>query len=429
MGRRDRTVVRVAALLWALLSAAPAHAQWGLAVRGFVYGIPPGGVLVPGDITIAATVFVPTDRSSRFLPVPVIFPAGGVAARTADTAAPSFQTRIFNGQLLDLHVLPEPGGWTVRVVRDVPTLRVSGGVLELRDGSGTSTARLDGGVTDCLDPRECAVIGTNGRIVLNLGPWAGDVVLNIETGYGTAMTSVFAGCDYDMDVVAVQGRLFATHVGPTRIPCRLYPPYGMSVRGWLFGLAGPTPLPPPAPLPAALAAPLDRGASAAFFPAGLPATMEDVRTLDVRRVGDTFQFETVVRNGDLLEMMLLPDGGTSNAWVVRDVATLKLTGRIVDVWDGSGTPVQQLSGVGAGRGLCFDPRGGCEGVGADGRLAIDLGSPSANAVVPIDVAIGTAPFSICRDMVVEVEVAIRDGRMVATRFLRAGGGSCFFEPI
>jgi hypothetical protein len=61
---------------------------------------------------------------------------------------------------------------------------------------------------------------------------------------------------------------------------------------------------------------------------------------------------------------------------------------------------------------------------------LDLGTPSANALVPIDVTLGTVPFSICKETVVEVEVAILQGGFFATRFLRATGGSCpCVEPI
>jgi hypothetical protein len=243
------------------------------------------------------------------------------------------------------------------------------------------------------------------------------------------MATVFAGCDYEMDVAAVQGRLIATYITPTRIPCRLYPPYGMTLRGWLFGLTEPTPLPPPASVPAALAVTTDRGASTAFFPAGLPAALQSVRTQDVRKVGDIFQFQTVVRNGELLELLVLPDGSSANAWIVRDAATVKMTGRIVDLWDETGTPAERLSGFGAG--LCFDPRSAdCAGIGAAGRFTLDLGTPSANAIVPIDVTLGTVPFSVCKDTIVEVEIAILQGRFFATRFLRATGGNCpFVEPI
>ena len=423
-----RAVVGLALLACIVLPARRAEAQWGIALRGFVYGVPEGGAMVPGDTSFAATIFVPAERGTQFLPIRVVFPANGVQTRTAIASAG--QTQIHNGQLLDLHVLPELGGWTVRVLRDVATIRVSGGVLELRDGTGAPTPAFNNPTSDCIDPRDCSVAGGQaGRIVLNLGPWAGNTVLTIETGPGTVMATVFAGCDYEMDVAAVQGRLIATYITPTRIPCRLYPPYGMTLRGWLFGLTEPTPLPPPASVPAALAVPIDRGASAAFFPAGLPAGLQSVRTQDVRKVGDLFQFQTVVRNGDLLELLVLPDGSSGNAWIVRDAATVKMTGRIIDLWDETGTPAERLSGFGGG--LCFDPRSAdCAGIGAAGRFTLDLGTPSANAIVPIDVTLGTVPFSVCKETVVEVEIAILQGRFFATRFLRATGGTCpFVDPI
>jgi hypothetical protein len=433
-----RAVVWVAVMAGVLLPARAAEAQWGIALRGFVYGVPEGGATVPGGTSFAATIFIPAERGTQFLPIRVVFPANGVSARTADSRREAPRTRIFNGQLLELHVLPEPGGWTVRVIRDVATIRLSGGVQELRSEAGASTSRLDNTSTDCPDPRDCVTAGPVGSIVLNLGPWAGNVVLTIETGFGTVMSSasegtllsgVYAGCDYEMDVVSIQGRLFATYIERTRLPCRLYPPYGMSFRGWLFGLTEPAPLPPPASVPAALAVAIDRGASAAFFPAGLSAGLQSVRTQDVRKVGDVFQFQTVVRNGDLLELMVLPDGPSSNAWIVRDAATVKMTGRIIDLWDETGTPAQRLSGFGSG--LCFDPRSSdCAGIGAAGRFTLDLGTPSANASVPIELTLGTVPFSVCKETVVEVEIAILDGRFFATRFLRATGGSCpFVEPI
>ncbi|HEU4892715.1 MAG TPA: hypothetical protein VFT47_14265 [Vicinamibacterales bacterium] len=405
-----------------LVPARRAEAQWGISLRGFVYGVPGGGATVPGDTSFAATIFVPAERGTQFLPIRVVFPANGVQTRTAIASAG--RTQILNGQLLDVHVLPEPGGWTVRVLRDVATIRVSGGVLELMGGAFNNPP------SECVDPRDCSVAsGQTGRIVLNLGPWAGNTVLTIETGPGTVMTTLFAGCDYEMDVAAVQGRLIATYITPTRVPCRLYPPYGMTLRGWLFGLPAPTPLPPPASVPAALAVPIDRGASAALFPAGLPAALQSVRTQDVRKVGDIFQFQTVVRNDELLELLVLPDASSGNAWIVRDAATVKMTGRIIDLWDETGTPAGRLSGFQGA--LCFDPRSAdCAGIGAAGRFTLDLGTPSANAIVPIDVTLGTVPFSICNETVVEVEIAILQGRFFATRFLRATGGSCpFSEPI
>lgn len=428
--RRFRFVrLLVAAIAAALTLVAPinAYAQNGLSLRGWVRGLPQTGITLPRTTAIAATVDVLVERGTSVLSVPIVFPANSGNIRTADATAEVFQTRILNGQLLELHVLEEGGRLVVRVIRDVPSLRVTGVVTAMWDATGLPIAGLTNFTSDCQDPRSCITVGQPGRLAVDLGAASGHVSITLDMNLGTVFSTIVVGCQYSAEVVVVGGRLFAGRiegVGPRGGDfCTLTPPsgaHGLTLRGWMAGLpGGSVPLPPAAAVNGYSIVPSDRGTSFSAVPIRFPAELAAVRTADAT-AGDE-ELVAQIRNGLALDLHLIPDGSATNAWVVRDVAVLRLTGVVKDIRDQFDRQVAGLSAFGPD---CEDPRV-CVPTAIPGSVTLDIGI-STEQLAMIDVGLSSLIFQgICLNARVAVEAVVTGGQLFA---VRVEGNSCLAPP-
>jgi hypothetical protein len=402
-----------------LVTPSNASAQVGLSLRGWVRGLPQSGITLPRTTAVGAIVDVAVERGTSVLSVPIVFPPNSFNLRTADVSAESFQTRIFNGQLLELLVIEENGRLVVRVIRDVPSLRVTGVVTAAFDASGSPVAGLSNPFSDCGDPRECITGGIPGRFTLDLGAASSHAAVTLDMGLGTLFSTIVVGCQYSVEAVVTGGRLFAGRVeivGPRSGDfCRLTEPtgaHGLTLRGWIAGLpGGAAPLPPSTPVDGYSIVASDRGTAFTPVPVRFPAELDNVRTADAQLVDD--EFVAQIRNGIALDLHLIPDGGATSAWVVRDVATLRLKGRVTDVRNPANDPVPFLSGFGN---ACEDPHlSACVPVAFPGHFTLDIGI-LASQLATIDVGRTSLVFNaICPNANVAVEAVVTGGRLFAVR--------------
>jgi len=402
-----------------LVSPSHASAQDGLSVRGWVRGLPQAGIALPRTTAVGAIVDVAVERGTSVLSVPVVFPANSFNIRTADVSAESFQTRIFNGQLLELHVLEENGRLVVRVIRDVPSLRVTGVVTAAFDASGSPVAGLSNPFSDCGDPRECIKGGIPGRFTLDLGAASSHAAVTLDMGLGTLFSTIVVGCQYSVETVVTGGRLFAGRVeivGPRSGDfCRLTEPtggHGLTLRGWMAGLpGGAASLPPSTPVDGYSIVASDRGTAFTSVPVRFPVELDNVRTADAQLAGD--EFTAQIRNGIALDLHLIPDGSATSAWVVRDVATLRLQGRVTDVRNPANDPVPFLTGFGN---ACADPHLSlCVPFASPGHFTLDIGL-DASQLATIDVGHTSLMFqAVCPNATVAVEAVLTGGRLFAVR--------------
>jgi hypothetical protein len=188
MSQAARFALRAGLVSMALVvGPAPLSAQQGYTLRGTLSGLPPQGVVVPQPFPVYALVNVLTDRAATSTPVLVVFPAEFFGVRTEDMTLVDnlYRTRVQNGQLRELLVLPEAPIPAVRVLRDVGNLIFTGTITEVRDGAGNPIDALVNETTNCPDPRDCVTIGADGGITVDLGPPTGSAVASFEITEGT----------------------------------------------------------------------------------------------------------------------------------------------------------------------------------------------------------------------------------------------------
>jgi hypothetical protein len=411
----------VATIVLLLFPATPAHAQHGLSLRGWLQGLPAAGIAFPRPTPIGATLLVPVERGTSVSSVAVVFPASTFGARTADVSETVPTTRLFNGQLIELHVLIENGQTTVRVVRDVATLQVTGVVTAIRDEAGLPVGAVQNPTSDCPDPRDCIGGGQKGSVTLDLGAASSHSSVTLDTGLGSVFSTVVVGCQYSVEAAAVGSRLFAARIDVVgRLSgdfCHLTPagsaPHGLAVRGWMSGLpATGEALPPLSPTGASVAIPVNRGTSFVPLPVNFPVGLLGVRTADAALLpGD--KLTARVRNGLALDLLLLPDGPAANAWIVRDVATLRLKGMVTDARNAAGEPVDGAGPLPFGR-PCEDPRVCVQPLTAPGQLTFDLGPGFGPTTVDVGYT-SFVPIAVCKNREASAEVVVTGGRLFAVR--------------